>query len=180
MSLHRYQNHPLPNSSLTTDSGTGPGHDTCGGLREDACNAMYSPLGRRRHAEAASAERLTPLAAATVGTAELANSVGAPRALHRRSPGTGSAMTWSPPGTPSDAVGHDDLVGVGLDGDLSGLSRVWEANLDALAADHDGSPDGDSPFDQLGFRQLAPPGVPGRAPRNCGRACPGMGLRKIP
>jgi hypothetical protein len=36
-------------------------------------------------------------------------------------------------------VWHGDVVGVGLDCEIGGLASVREADLDALAADHDGA-----------------------------------------
>ena len=43
-----------------------------------------------------------------------------------------------------------DLVGVGLDGDLGGLARVREADLDPVPAEHDRAADGHPPDGERG------------------------------
>ena len=53
-----------------------------------------------------------------------------------------------------DAILDGDLVGVGLDGDLSGLACMRQADLDPLPADHDRAADRDPPPDGERARQL--------------------------
>jgi hypothetical protein len=63
-----------------------------------------------------------------------------------------------------EAVFHGDLVGVGLHRDLYGLARMWQSNLDSLAADHDRAPDGHPPPDGERGRWLGWPGGSGAGP----------------
>src|SRR6478672_9140040 len=72
-----------------------------------------------------------------------------------------------------------DLDGVGPDGHRDGLAGVGQADLDFLAADHDGSADGDPPGDDEGAGRRGGWTVPGRAPRSRGRASGGTGQATV-
>jgi hypothetical protein len=56
---------------------------------------------------------------------------------------------------------------------------VGQADLDSLAADHDGSADGDPPGDDEGAGRWGGWTVPGRAPRSRGRASGGTGQATV-
>src|SRR3984885_11961108 len=82
-----------------------------------------------------------------------------------------SDVAASGPGRGDGDAGLDGaLDGVGSDGNRDGLAGVGQADLDSLAADHNGSADGDPPGDDEGGGQAGRRGGPGP-----GSAQPGPG-----